>query len=427
MPPLTPSSALADLIRPDGVGKVRYEGRESLRRIFVTVRDSQWAEIPPVQYESSIDESTGTALLRARHISARVAFEWEGTLSVSRDSRELRFAMKGKALREMDLCRLGLVILHPVETMVGSQIVTTNADAEQSLTVSDQIAPQPVVNGIPMAMTEPFSQLHIQRADFGALTLSFQGDFFELEDQRNWGDASFKTYCTPLRLGYPRRIEAGSVIEQTVEVRYEPATTRSNTARAKQQLGILPSLDGSARRGFEYTRGYFVELNRGESSATRADGVAFPLTATVHSDDAETIGDNVSAIVSMAETARKVTGYTRIAIAPLALYYPPNAGPMRFPTELIRPWLVATLIYSAVARIEWIVLSEDIAALATPLRRVSGSDLTLIEATGLHAARFTDSGLILAANLNSSPVRLGEIEIPPFAAVWIDGETIVDF
>ena len=29
------------------------------------------------------------------------------------------------------------------------------------------------------------------------------GDVFEMEDQRNWTDASFKTYCTPLRQPFP--------------------------------------------------------------------------------------------------------------------------------------------------------------------------------------------------------------------------------
>src|SRR4051794_30522219 len=99
MPPRAFNSVLSDLIRPDGIGKVWHEGREILQRIFVTVRDSHWAEIPPSQFESSIDKSTGTAVLRATHINAHVAFEWEATLSLSRNSRQLRFAMVGKTLR----------------------------------------------------------------------------------------------------------------------------------------------------------------------------------------------------------------------------------------------------------------------------------------------------------------------------------------
>jgi hypothetical protein len=31
----------------------------------------------------------------------------------------------------------------------------------------------------------------------------FAGDLFEMEDQRNWTDASYKTFCTPLAQPYP--------------------------------------------------------------------------------------------------------------------------------------------------------------------------------------------------------------------------------
>src|SRR5207244_1628606 len=38
------------------------------------------------------------------------------------------------------------------------------------------------------------------------------------EDQRNWTDGSYKTYCTPLRLPYPVEIRAGERVAQAVEV-----------------------------------------------------------------------------------------------------------------------------------------------------------------------------------------------------------------
>jgi hypothetical protein len=47
----------------------------------------------------------------------------------------------------------------------------------------------------------------------------FEGDVFETEDQRNWTDASFKTYCTPLDLPFPVQVKEGTVIEQTVTLR----------------------------------------------------------------------------------------------------------------------------------------------------------------------------------------------------------------
>ena len=44
------------------------------------------------------------------------------------------------------------------------------------------------------------------------------GDAFEMEDQRNWTDASYKTYCTPLALPYPVTVEAGETVRQSVTV-----------------------------------------------------------------------------------------------------------------------------------------------------------------------------------------------------------------
>ena len=47
------------------------------------------------------------------------------------------------------------------------------------------------------------------------------GDTFEMEDQRNWTDASYKTYVRPLGLPHPFTLETGKTIEQAVELRFE--------------------------------------------------------------------------------------------------------------------------------------------------------------------------------------------------------------
>jgi len=50
-------------------------------------------------------------------------------------------------------------------------------------------------------MTEPFSSMTVKHPEFGRLELNFSGDLFELEDQRNWGDASFKNLLHAVALG----------------------------------------------------------------------------------------------------------------------------------------------------------------------------------------------------------------------------------
>ena len=55
------------------------------------------------------------------------------------------------------------------------------------------------------------------------LELTFEGEAFETEDQRNWIDASFKTYSTPLSLPRPVILRQGTRIEQRVTLRLHKA------------------------------------------------------------------------------------------------------------------------------------------------------------------------------------------------------------
>ena len=49
-----------------------------------------------------------------------------------------------------------------------------------------------------------------------ATRVAFAGEVFEMEDQRNWTDASYKTYSTPLSRPFPVVIPEGGVIEQSI-------------------------------------------------------------------------------------------------------------------------------------------------------------------------------------------------------------------
>lgn len=546
-----PKSGLRELVRRDGVGPVRCDGKEILRRIFVTVRDWTWREIAPTQWESEVDEGQRTATLTARHVSDSVDFEWKGLLRVSDDLRSLRFEITGQVLRDMEVCRLGLVVLHPVESLVDSQVEAIGPQGGHRLTVSGDVAPQPVVNGIPMAMTEPFSKLVVERSDFGRLELQFEGDLFELEDQRNWGDASFKSYCTPLRLGFPRALKAGTSIVHRLDATFAPtstARTREAEARGpararpngrisdrqslcgifpaigrewwpctihlhqlarqqesawhhihfdilgqgamtavrtllesgastKLQIGIeteddklaqelLPllsehresvarlilygpcaSLAPAAavedwRRRLEVgglrnvavlaaTRGYFVEFNRGAPLDAAVSRIAFPLTATVHSDDVDTIRDNVPVIGDMVDAIRSRARLAELAVVPLALYHPQRPAQGVFPRELVVPWLTATLLNTALARVTSVTLAEDVVDAVGPhdartlsflvcLAGCAGSEVRPLEAampSGLHAGVLRFPGLsasrILVANLEPRAIPISLERLAP--------------
>jgi len=160
--------------------------------------------------------------------------------------RRLRFEIEGVALRDMQLCRLGLVVLHPVPSFAGAHVLVKGPQGTQELSVPHSVTPQPIIDGIPIAMTEPFSELTLIQSGWGTLELSFTGELFELEDQRNWADASFKSYCTPLRLGFPRLIRKGARIAHTVELKFTPVVART-VRTGRLQRFVFPALG----------RGYF--------------------------------------------------------------------------------------------------------------------------------------------------------------------------
>lgn len=541
------SGAVADVVHHGSIGPIRSGGCEIIRRIFVTVRDKNWQEVAPQQWSTEVDRESGNVLISARHTNDLVDFAWRGELGISANGREIEFWFTGRVPKDMDVCRLGLVVLHPVDWMVGSLIFAEDAQSKTSSRLSSHIAPQPIVDGVPGAITQPFSALKIEHPGFGTLDLRFEGDLFELEDQRNWGDASFKTYCTPLRLGFPRSVKAGSVISHRVRVHFEPArepispskprlrTSTASVAKFFPRIGCadpdgrsvgplwrhiqfrVPETDNNLARlelllnapfptqleiAFQMTepeklrrtlsllskhrrtvarflvysaiasvptadelkrlqlvlnefpalsdvpihaatQGYFVEFNRAMPLSGSISGIAFPLTATVHSDDAGTIIDNVDTIHDMVDTARKLLPDSSIALAPLAFYHPPRGQTRQFPPDLARSWLVASLIEATLAGVHSITLGEDVVAewSRSSVAGVEPSLSSLVECSGLEARRLVAgvplgvhaiilksdgnaAAKVLASNLSSRPqlLTLADAELPlqPFATGWTE-------
>ena len=65
----------------------------------------------------------------------------------------------------------------------------------------------------------PFRILSIL-LDEGVLDLEFDGDDFEMEDERNWAETGFKSYSRPLNRPWPIRADAGATIRQGLTVAY---------------------------------------------------------------------------------------------------------------------------------------------------------------------------------------------------------------
>ena len=77
---------------------------------------------------------------------------------------------------------------------------------------------QAFVDGAYRALFPAYDRLEVELPAGGRLLLELEGDLWETEDHRNWTDANFKTYSTPIALGRPAPLEAGQERRQRLVI-----------------------------------------------------------------------------------------------------------------------------------------------------------------------------------------------------------------
>lgn len=224
---------------------VTVDGVELIRRIYVTVRDESWDVPPIVRLDATLEEEPAALVLRAvaEQRSATVAVRWEAVASLRGDG-SVRYAVVVSPTREIRCNRVGLCLLHPPATSAGRPFVADGAGARTEGTLPRLIAPQRMAPDV-LPLFPAFRSLRLDVAELGRCDFAFEGDAFELEDQRNWSDGSFKTYCTPLSRPRPRGARPGETIAQAIELAPPPA--RSARRRVESETVRLRVGDPLAR------------------------------------------------------------------------------------------------------------------------------------------------------------------------------------
>jgi hypothetical protein len=194
---------------------VKIGQHEVLRRVYVAVRDRNWNTIPATISQLSVQSGEDTFAIGydAVHVAGEIDFAWRAEITGESDGK-IRFTFDGVARSSFLRNRIGFCVLHPAE-LAGVSCEVDYANGSGYATSF----PRLVAAEQPVRAIHDLTAIRHEVAPGWWAEVSFQGDLFEMEDQRNWIDASFKTYCTPLRLPFPLRIEAGRRIRQTIELR----------------------------------------------------------------------------------------------------------------------------------------------------------------------------------------------------------------
>src|SRR5215217_3021494 len=178
-------------------------------RLYAAIRDRNWDTIEPrfLSYELDREDDRFSVRFVAENVANDVAFEWQGLITGTPDG-VITATMDGVARKTFLKNRIGWCVLHPM-TLAGVHATVETPDGTVEGSFPDLISPhQPFIDMQSIA--------HVTTS--GEIVIRFEGDLWEMEDQRNWTDASYKTYSTPLRLPYPIEIHEGDRVWQRVSI-----------------------------------------------------------------------------------------------------------------------------------------------------------------------------------------------------------------
>lgn len=226
-------------------GEIRHitiRDSEIINRIYVAVRSSDWRTIPSVTtlITKNISHDAFRVVFKSHHAEQDIDFSWQGSI-VGKSSGDLDFFMEGLANSTFHKNRIGFCILHSTKEFVGKPCTIETVDgARYSASFPTRIAPHQVFQDIRAMFYEAAPQLRVE--------LRFQGETFETEDQRNWAEASFKTYCTPLIEPYPVEIAKGTVLTQAISLSVAIDRPYTAPSRGPSTTSGLLQLEGQRRR-----------------------------------------------------------------------------------------------------------------------------------------------------------------------------------
>ena len=211
-------------------GMIRYVSagdEELVRCIYSAIRDRNWCTLIPEITGETIRHSGKSFAIsyHALYKNADIHFEADYSIMGTED-HQIILRMEGRAVTSFQKNRIGYCVLHPLRGIKGKRCVISQTDGR----IIHANFPQLVSPHAPM---QNISSLEWKHADIKC-RLIFRGDIWETEDQRNWTDASFKTYCTPLSVPFPATIAAGSKVEQTVMLEIYPGKLVSAKAEGVQ-------------------------------------------------------------------------------------------------------------------------------------------------------------------------------------------------
>jgi len=234
------AGALSAVFDNGALRYIKLGETEVLRAIAFLVRDENWGTFTPEIGNLKVKQgkSDFRVTYEARCKDAKRSLTYRAEISCGADGA-LRFA--ADALPETDFLtnRTGFIVLHPLTGVAGYPVEVEHVDKRK---VKDKFPA--IINPI-----QPFFGIRSLRHKVASgifATCRMEGDTFEMEDHRNWTDASFKTYVRPLAEPWPYTLPKGVEIKQSVSLTFSGKLPRPKAAGRAKPIEIALGRSGGA-------------------------------------------------------------------------------------------------------------------------------------------------------------------------------------
>ena len=217
-----------------------FDGAEVLRGIYFLVRDTSWGTYPAKITGLAIDQghSHFSLTYQARCQGPEGSFTYQALITGDAAGR-LSFRAAGTSPEDFPANRIGFAVLHPLAGVAGAELnVEHVSGATEKLRLPEHISPDQPVSGIRALEHQALPGLHV--------TVRMEGDAFEMEDQRNWTDASFKTYVRPLASPRPFVHPARETLTQSVHVSISDRRRKASPRMVRQNGNCVIEIGKSA-------------------------------------------------------------------------------------------------------------------------------------------------------------------------------------
>jgi hypothetical protein len=222
------------------IGAVRFGGAEVLRGIAWLVRDRDWGtpfpRIAGLHVEQCCQRARVTYIASCRNPEGE-RLDYAAVITATPTT--LDFIVEADARADFATNRTGFCVFHPAE-LAGTPLSVEHGDG----TIEESRFP------VLIDPWQPFTDMKAltHRQAGVEVACRLEGDSFEMEDQRNWSDASYKTYVRPLARPWPYVLPAGTRDRQSVSLRIEgvPPAARGEGGPVEiavgDAVGVMPRI-----------------------------------------------------------------------------------------------------------------------------------------------------------------------------------------